>query len=72
MIQKEIMHMRKTYSNENDKLLLTIKDACQITGLCYNTMRKVLNAPSCTFKKKIGNRVYIYKPKFEKWLEKGI
>lgn len=52
--------MRKTYSNENDKLLLTIKDACQITGLCYNTMRKVLNEPSCTFKKKIGNRVYIY------------
>ena len=49
--------MRKTYSNENDKLLLTIKDACQITGLCYNTMRKVLNEPSCTFKKKIGNRV---------------
>ena len=46
--------MRKTYSNENDKLLLTIKDACQITGLCYNTMRKVLNEPSCTFKKKIG------------------
>lgn len=45
--------MRKTYSNENDKLLLTIKDACQITGLCYNTMRKVLNEPSCTFKKKI-------------------
>lgn len=58
--------MRKTYSNENDKLLLTIKDACQITGLCYNTMRKVLNEPSCTF------RVYIYKPKFKKWLEKGI
>lgn len=47
MIQKEKMHMRKTYSNENDKLLLTIKDACQITGLCYNTMRKVLNEPSC-------------------------
>ena len=46
--------MRKTYSNENDKLLLTIKDACKITGLCYNTMRKVLNEPSCTFKKKIG------------------
>lgn len=58
--------MRKTYSNENDKLLLTSKDACQITGLCYNTMRKVLNEPSCTF------RVYIYKPKFKKWLEKGI
>lgn len=36
MIQKEIMHMRKTYSNENDKLLLTIKDACQITGLCVS------------------------------------
>ena len=52
MIQKEIMHMRKTYSNENDKLLLTIKDACQITGLCYNTMRKVLNEPSCTLKRK--------------------
>ncbi len=44
--------MRKTYSNENDKLLLTIKDACQITGLCYNTMRKVLNEPSCTLKRK--------------------
>lgn len=51
--------MRKTYSNENDKLLLTIKDACQITGLCYNTMRKVLNEPSCTFKENRKQSLYL-------------
>lgn len=57
---------------QNDgKLLLTIKEACQLAGLCYNTMHKILEEPSCNFKKKIGKRIYIYKPKFEKWLEKN-
>ena len=45
---------------QNDgKLLLTIKEACQLAGCCYNTMHKVLEDPSCNFKKKIGTRIYI-------------
>lgn len=37
--------------NSEEKLLLTTKEACQMAGVCYNTMHKILEKPSCTFLK---------------------
>lgn len=60
----------KSDVKDNKPLLISVKEASKISGLCYRTIKQVMNKPSCTFKKQIGKRIYIYRPKFEQWLSK--
>ncbi len=54
---------------ENEKILLTIKEACDMIGICETTMRKVIKQSNEKFIVRVGRRVFIHRKKFEKWID---
>lgn len=53
-----------------EKLLLTVKEVIEMTGLCEKSVRKLLNDPKHHFTVRIGKRVLVHRKKFENWLER--
>ena len=53
---------------ENEKLLLSVKETCGLTGLSERTVRTLMAENDFTVR--IGRRTLVHKKKFEKWLEK--
>ena len=54
----------------NDKILISVKEACELTGLSEKTMRSLMNE-NC-FMVRIGRRTLIDKKKFQKWIRSAV
>ena len=53
---------------ENEKLLLSVKETCGLTGLSERRVRTLMAENDFTVR--IARRTLVHKKKFEKWLEK--
>ena len=53
---------------EPEKLLLSVKETCELTGLSERTVRTIMAENEFTVR--IGRRTLVHKKKFEKWLDK--
>ena len=56
--------------NNNNKILLTVKDVMNVTGLGEKKVRQMLNNPKSTFTVRNGNRLFAHKELFEDYLKK--
>lgn len=54
---------------ENKKLLITIKEASELTGWGEAKMREIANRKDSSFTIRCGRNVYIHRLLFEKYLE---
>lgn len=52
---------------KSPKILLTVKEACELTGVSQTTMRAAMRDND--FMVRIGRRTLIHKKKFEKWID---
>ena len=59
---------KKTQAADNDKILISVKEACELTGLSEKTMRTLMK--NNTFMVRIGRRTLIDKKKFQKWIDR--
>lgn len=62
------IHKKKQPAADNDKILISVKEACELTGLSEKTMRTLMN--NNTFMVRIGRRTLIDKKKFQKWIDR--
>ena len=68
-IDRLYMLRKKTQPEaNNDKILISVKEACELTGLSEKTMRSLMNE-NC-FMVRIGRRTLIDKKKFQKWIDR--
>ena len=63
-----MIHKKKQPAADNDKILISDKEACELTGLSEKTMRTLMN--NNTFMVRIGRRTLIDKKKFQKWIDR--
>lgn len=63
-----MIHKKKQPAADNDKILISVKEACELTGLSEKTMRTLMN--NNTFTVRIGRRTLIDKKKFQKWIDR--
>ena len=52
-----------------DKKLLNIKEVCEYTGWGATKVRELISRPSCTFALKLGNKWFVNKTLFDKYLD---
>lgn len=52
----------------NEKILISVKEACELTGLSEKTMRTLMNENN--FMVRVGRRTLIDRKKFQKWIER--
>ena len=66
---KRIVKIRKKNDTkeENGKLLLSVKETCELTGLSEKTVRTIMAEND--FCVRIGRRTLVHRKKFEHWLE---
>ena len=57
-------------SDTNNKMLLSIKDIMEMTGLGEKKVRQMLKSPTSTFTIRNGNRLYAHKDLFKEYIEK--
>ena len=65
-----MIHKKKQPAADNDKILISVKEACELTGLSEKTMRTLMN--NNTFMVRIGRRTLIDKKKFQKWINRQV
>ena len=53
-----------------EKVLLTLKEVCDYTGLGKTKVREILKREDSPFTVRIGNRLYANKELLDKYLEK--
>lgn len=53
---------------DQEKVLMTVKEFCEFTGIGQTKARELIRGRN-GFGVQIGNRWYVNKKKFEKWLE---
>ena len=63
-----MIHKKKQSAADNDKILISVKEACELTGLSEKTMRTLMN--NNTFMVRIGRRTLIDNKKFQKWIDR--
>ena len=63
--------MSKVYNNE-EKVLLTVKEMCAYLGIGETKARELLRDSSNEFTLRIGNRLYAHKAQLDKWLIKQL
>ena len=63
-----IYDILKIQAADNDKILISVKEACERTGLSEKTMRTLMK--NNTFMVRIGRRTLIDKKKFQKWIDR--
>ena len=61
------MRKKNDTKEENGKLLLSVKETCELTGLSEKTVRTIMAEND--FCVRIGRRTLVKKKKFEHWLE---
>ena len=57
-------------SDANNKLLLSIKDIMEMTGLGEKKVRQMLKSPTSTFTIRNVNRLYAHRDLFKDYMEK--
>lgn len=63
------MLRKNTQSAPNiEKILISVKEACELTGLSEKTMRTLMNENN--FMVRIGRRTLIDRKKFQKWIDR--
>ena len=63
-----MIHKKKQPAADNDKILISVREACERTGLSEKTMRILMK--NNTFMVRIGRRTLIDKKKFQKWIDR--
>lgn len=61
------MRKKNNAKEENEKLLLSVKETCELTGLSEKTVRTIMAEND--FCIRIGRRTLVHRKKFEQWLE---
>lgn len=61
------MRKKNDIKEENGKLLLSVKETCELTGLSEKTVRTIMAEND--FSVRIGRRTLVHRKKFEHWLE---
>ena len=61
------MRKKNDTKEENGKLLLSVKETCELTGLSEKTVRTIMAENE--FCGRIGRRTLVHRKKFEQWLE---
>lgn len=61
------MRKKNDTKEENGKLLLSVKETCELTGLSEKTVRTIMAEND--FCVRIGHRTLVHRKKFEHWLE---
>jgi len=51
----------------SDKILISVKEASELTGISERKLRDLMNESN--FKVQIGRRTMIHRKKFEKWID---
>ena len=61
--------MQRTKGNnlDSDKILLSVKEASELTGISERKLRDLMNESN--FKVQIGRRTMIPRKKFERWID---
>ena len=67
---KEGESMIAKKSNDTEKILISVKEAYQMTGVSEKTMRDL--SYELNIQIRIGKRVLIHKRKLEKWIEEQV
>lgn len=57
-------------SDSDNKILLSIKDIMEMTGLGEKKVRQILKSPTSTFTIRNGNRLYAHRDLFADYMEK--
>ena len=57
-------------SDTDNKILLSIKDIMEMTGLGEKKVRQMLKNPTSNFTIRNGNRLYAHKELFKDYMEK--
>ena len=57
-------------SDSDNKILLSIKDIMEMTGLGEKKVRQILKSPTSTFTIRNGNRLYAHRDLFKDYMEK--
>lgn len=57
-------------NTEDPKLLLSVKEACKLTGVSEKTMRSLAYEQKMMVR--IGKRTLIHKKKLEKWIDRQV
>jgi hypothetical protein len=57
-------------SDTDNKMLLSIKDIMEMTGLGEKKIRQILKSPTSNFTIRNGNRLYAHRELFEDYMEK--
>lgn len=55
-----------------EKVLLSVKEVMEYTGLGESSVRKILNTPKNKLTVRIGNRLYAHRRKLDEWLLRQI
>lgn len=53
----------------NEKALLNVKEMMEYSGFGENTVRNLLNEPNCPYSVRMGNRLYVNRKAFDKYLD---
>ena len=61
------MRKKNDIKEENGKLLLSVKETCELTGLSEKTVRTIMAEND--FCVRIGRRTLVHRKKVEHWLE---
>lgn len=61
------MRKKNDIKEENGKLLLSVKETCELTGLSEKTVRTIMAEND--FCVRIGRRTLVHRKKIEHWLE---
>lgn len=57
-------------NDTDNKMLLSIKDIMEMTGLGEKKVRQMLKSPTSTFTVRNGNRLYAHKELLKDYIEK--
>ena len=62
--------MQDVFERQNDeRLLISVQEACQLTGVCEKTMRNLLYENNLQVR--IGRRVMVNRKKLESWIDQN-
>lgn len=62
------MRKKNDIKEENGKLLLSVKETCELTGLSEKTVRTIM-AENDFWRSELGAEPLVHRKKFEHWLE---
>lgn len=58
------------FQGKTEKLLLSVKEVCELTGLSEKNIRNLMREND--FQVRIGRRTMIHRKRFERWLKSQV